>query len=1367
MVRKRNEIFLASYGDDKMSGKGMVNFMAGLLFVGIFCSSSGAFGSLPHDDAGLSSEKAAGHVQVSSEVIFIDPSVKKAEIIVSQLPEWVEVVRLSPIMDGVAQISAYLTGKVNLSAIHIISHGNRGYFVLNGKRIDGDFLWNHGDLISAWGQALIENGDILLYACNLAATDEGKTFVKRFVDLTGADVAASTDVTGGETFNGNWNFEYSIGRITATALTIDPDVSVELNSTTWNGNGENSLWININNWSNGIPVAGDSVIIDDTSNPYPDMNVSTAFAFFTINTGATVNIVSGGSIITNTFVAEDGDITINGTINAADDVNINISASRRIYLNNNITSGTGSVTLNSGSEGIKLDGDPTITSTSGTVTFMDILDEESEGDTSLSVNAGTGLIDFQQAIGSETAPGTLTITQSGGTTFQGNVTTSASVVLTAGTVSTGTKNITTGTIAVNGGTFGQADSPTGDWDVDNVTIASGATMNATTGDFNVSGDWANSGTFNHKDGTVTLDGTNGADQTISGSTTFYKLTKNVTSAATLTFPSGTTTTVENTLNLSGTSEQLLSLISSTSGTQWEIDPQGTRTIAYLAVKDSNNVGATNINAVGQNCTDSGNNTKWSFTQLTSGTYYVNIVSGNDSNNGSSANPWKTFHYSIDRINNAAAGTYILIMAAGTYSKENGESDSDDTAILSQSNVTIVGADDHTIGANNTTTTIDGTSSTDWTKAIKITGSNVIIRGVSITNFTASGGSGIEISGGTENEVGNCKIFVNYEGIVVTSSSAFKIRECEIYENTTDGLSVTTSTDGEIHHNTIYRHQGAADNGIFVVNCSPSIKRNKIYDNDAGIRVKAYSGSSSVASPDISNNVIYKTEEYTMNYGILVRGLDGTASPTITHNSIDGGSGDGIALERTSGTIQPVIKYNIVTCCEGVGIDATDDANVTCQPDYNDVWGNEIQYSSKCTFAGTHDISEDPQNDGAGPLPEGSPCVDAIPTDLTPVDPVTMDYLGYKRPKGSGFDMGAYEYIATQTYTYTLPGGTGVETDYRIFAIPLDLGTGENMRDTLETTLGTYNPFTWRMFSRTASSDIEMNTQAFASLDTKPGMGFWVITVLTNSVNFTGTLSPDAIYYKTKLEPGWHLFAVPWPGTSIQLGKIYVTDGVNQYEITNTSNSLTQQYIWDYTGTGSNGYTVRNTSDFALAAGTGYYIKVPGSANVILSIPPNNTSNPPGNNAASTALAMGYGFPEAVSLTDDPEPPPLPGGSYGPMPDIRANDKSGPVTVSSGTPVSITVSLDPGDQVDKNADWWIVAHTPYAAPFDWYSYVYPEGWQPGIYPCLQTPLFQVPPSFEVLDMILSTGDYIFYFAVDGNMDGKPDSTWQDTVEVKVE
>jgi len=180
-----------------MRGKRMINFMVGLLFAGIFCLNSGAFGALSDDRAGLSSEKEAGYTRMPSEVVFIDPSVRDAEIIVSQLPQGAEVVRLSPEMDGIAQISAHLAEKMNLSAIRTISHGNAGHFVLNGKRIDRDFLRDHGERIGAWGQALATNGDILLYACNLAATDEGKAFVKHLADLTGADVAASTGVTGG------------------------------------------------------------------------------------------------------------------------------------------------------------------------------------------------------------------------------------------------------------------------------------------------------------------------------------------------------------------------------------------------------------------------------------------------------------------------------------------------------------------------------------------------------------------------------------------------------------------------------------------------------------------------------------------------------------------------------------------------------------------------------------------------------------------------------------------------------------------------------------------------------------------------------------------------------------------------------------------------------------------------------------------------------------------------------------------------------------------------------------------------------------------------------------------------------------------
>lgn len=49
-----------------------------------------------------------------------------------------------------------------------------------------------------------------------------------------------------------------------------------------------------------------------------------------------------------------------------------------------------------------------------------------------------------------------------------------------------------------------------------------------------------------------------------------------------------------------------------SGTYWNIDPQGSRTIAYLDVRDSRNVNAAIIAAHATNNVDSGNNPGWNF-----------------------------------------------------------------------------------------------------------------------------------------------------------------------------------------------------------------------------------------------------------------------------------------------------------------------------------------------------------------------------------------------------------------------------------------------------------------------------------------------------------------------------------------------------------------------------------------------------------------------------------------------------------------------------------------------------------------------------------------------------------------------------------
>jgi hypothetical protein len=118
-------------------------------------------------------------------------------------------------------------------------------------------------------------------------------------------------------------------------------------------------------------------------------------------------------------------------------------------------------------------------------------------------------------------------------------------------------------------------------------------------------------------------------------------------------------------------------------------------------------------------------------------------------------------------------------------------------------------------------------------------------------------------------------------------------------------------------------------------------------------------------------------------------------------------------------------------------------------------------------------------------------------------------------------------------------------------------------------------------------------------------------------------------------------------------------------------------------------------------------------------------------------------------------------------DIKANGQDGPITVTPSDPVSIEISLNPGHKAGENADWWIVAHTPFAPPSDWYSYVYPAGWMPGINLCVQTPLFDLSP-YEVLDMTLPVGNYIFYFGID-DPDGAATGPWWglDSVEVTVQ
>ena len=145
----------------------------------------------------------------------------------------------------------------------------------------------------------------------------------------------------------------------------------------------------------------------------------------------------------------------------------------------------------------------------------------------------------------------------------------------------------------------------------NLTFA-GGTYSAG-GTINLSGNLLNTGgTFTANSSTLNLVGT---DQTISGENTFYNLTKTDTSSSTLTFPASTTTTISNALTLTGSATTTpLFLRSSISDTSALIDIQGTQSLQYLDVKDMTSASQVVASCI-VGCTDSGNNSYWSFGSL--------------------------------------------------------------------------------------------------------------------------------------------------------------------------------------------------------------------------------------------------------------------------------------------------------------------------------------------------------------------------------------------------------------------------------------------------------------------------------------------------------------------------------------------------------------------------------------------------------------------------------------------------------------------------------------------------------------------------------------------------------------------------------
>ncbi|XPM57754.1 MAG: DUF4347 domain-containing protein [Leptolyngbya sp. IPPAS B-1204] len=147
-----------------------------------------------------------------STLVVVDSTVVDYESLVNSTKPGTAVLVLDAERDGIEQISQALAEADSLESLHILSHGSAGVLQLGSTSLNWQTLRRYAAQLQAWAKPLA-GAEILLYGCKVAAGAIGQWFVRQLKSLTGAEIAASTNLTGSSVLGGDWNLEFTTGEI--------------------------------------------------------------------------------------------------------------------------------------------------------------------------------------------------------------------------------------------------------------------------------------------------------------------------------------------------------------------------------------------------------------------------------------------------------------------------------------------------------------------------------------------------------------------------------------------------------------------------------------------------------------------------------------------------------------------------------------------------------------------------------------------------------------------------------------------------------------------------------------------------------------------------------------------------------------------------------------------------------------------------------------------------------------------------------------------------------------------------------------------------------------------------------------------------
>ena len=146
----------------------------------------------------------------SSSLLFVESDLEDGATLLAGVEPGAEVVVLDAGQDAIAQITQVLAGRQNVASLHILSHGSAGELHLGSTILSAATLQPYASALQSWSKSLTADADILLYGCDIGASSG---LLDQIAELTGADVAASTNLTGSASLGGDWILEVSTGSI--------------------------------------------------------------------------------------------------------------------------------------------------------------------------------------------------------------------------------------------------------------------------------------------------------------------------------------------------------------------------------------------------------------------------------------------------------------------------------------------------------------------------------------------------------------------------------------------------------------------------------------------------------------------------------------------------------------------------------------------------------------------------------------------------------------------------------------------------------------------------------------------------------------------------------------------------------------------------------------------------------------------------------------------------------------------------------------------------------------------------------------------------------------------------------------------------